>query len=194
MSHKDASAKQTQDYRDRFNHFDAPVLQLLGRLDSPRRFQDRFVSPTKWFRACRRLHRPGPTIHASPLFESFAALTTGPISLFSRRNIPTQLPQDCRLSLGLARRSVGGSGLRLPRRCIGTSVRSISTASGARIRSVSQTFAAHEFTARPEFSSAAPPARLVLTKPFLPPTKPFSPARESGRKRAPGSIGLMVKQ
>jgi hypothetical protein len=105
MSHKDASAKQTQDYRDRFNHFDAPVLQLLGRLDSPRRFQDRFVSPTKWFRACRRLHRPGPTIHASPLFESFAALTTGPISLFSRRNIPTQLPQDCRLSLGLARRS-----------------------------------------------------------------------------------------
>jgi hypothetical protein len=51
MSHKDAGAKQTQDDRDRFNHFDAPVLQLLGRSDSPRRFQDRFVSPTKWFRA-----------------------------------------------------------------------------------------------------------------------------------------------
>jgi hypothetical protein len=26
MSHKNAGAKQTQDYRDRFNHFDAPVL------------------------------------------------------------------------------------------------------------------------------------------------------------------------
>ena len=29
MSYKDAYTKQTHDYRDRFNHFDAPVLQHL---------------------------------------------------------------------------------------------------------------------------------------------------------------------
>jgi hypothetical protein len=51
-----------------------------------------------------------------------------------------------------------GSGLGLPCRSIRTSVRSISTASNARIHSVSQTLTAHEFTARPEFSTAAPRA------------------------------------
>jgi hypothetical protein len=38
------------------------------------------------------------------------------------------------------------------------------------------------------------PARPVLTKPFCRAAKPFSPARESGRKQAPRSIGTMVKQ
>jgi hypothetical protein len=88
MSHKDASAKQTQDYRDHFNHFDAPVLQLVGWSDSPRGFQDRFVNPTKWFRACRRLHRRGPTIHASPL-RILRRLDRRPDIALSRRNIPT---------------------------------------------------------------------------------------------------------
>jgi len=51
MGRKDASAKQTQDYRDRFNHFDAPRVTLLVTLGSPRWFQDCFFSQTKWFRA-----------------------------------------------------------------------------------------------------------------------------------------------
>jgi hypothetical protein len=32
MSYKDTSAKQTQDYRDRFNHFDAPMLHYRAPL------------------------------------------------------------------------------------------------------------------------------------------------------------------
>jgi hypothetical protein len=47
------------------------------------------------------------------------------------------------------------SSLTLSRRCIRRSVRSISTASRARIRLISQTLAAHEFTGQPEFSTAA---------------------------------------
>jgi hypothetical protein len=50
MSYKDTNAKQAQDCRDRFNHFDDRVT-LQDTSGSPRWFQDRFVRPTKWFRA-----------------------------------------------------------------------------------------------------------------------------------------------
>ena len=43
---KDAGAKQNQDRRDRFNHFDAPVFTLQNTSDTPRLFQDRFINPT----------------------------------------------------------------------------------------------------------------------------------------------------
>jgi hypothetical protein len=36
MSYKNASAKQTQNYRDHFNHFDAPVLHSLSTSDGKR--------------------------------------------------------------------------------------------------------------------------------------------------------------
>jgi hypothetical protein len=43
MSYKDANAKQTQNCRDRFNHFYAPCC-LQGTSDGPRWFQDRFIN------------------------------------------------------------------------------------------------------------------------------------------------------
>jgi hypothetical protein len=58
MSHKDAGAKQTQDYSDHFNHLTHPRA-LPGTSGSGHRFQDRVVSSTKWFRAYRRLEQPG---------------------------------------------------------------------------------------------------------------------------------------
>jgi hypothetical protein len=45
MSYKDASAEQSQDCRDCFNHFSAPRLSLEN-IDSRRLFQDRFIKPT----------------------------------------------------------------------------------------------------------------------------------------------------
>jgi hypothetical protein len=44
VSKKDASAKQTKNCRDCFNHLTHPIL--LGTSDSRRLFHDRFINPT----------------------------------------------------------------------------------------------------------------------------------------------------
>jgi hypothetical protein len=64
-------------------------------------------------------------------------------------------------------------------------IRSISTARHARIPSHSQTLAAHISTGRSSFPTACPPPVQLPKKPFSGPTKPFSPSRESRRKRSP---------
>ena len=81
MSHKDASAKQTQDDRDHFNHFDAPVLHYWAGLIAHAGFK--IVSSAR-----RNGFVPTPppstgrTNHASPVFPILRRLDRRPISLF----------------------------------------------------------------------------------------------------------------
>jgi len=60
MSYKDASAKQTQDYRD-FNHFNARIYYAY--VDIRSRFRTGFVRAGKWFRL---MPRRGPWSAAIP--------------------------------------------------------------------------------------------------------------------------------
>jgi hypothetical protein len=85
MSHKDASAKQSQDDRDHFNHFDAPVLHYWEGLIAHAGFK--IVSSARRNGFVPTPPRPPPDI------------------ALSRRDIPTQSEQDLCLSLGLARLS-----------------------------------------------------------------------------------------
>jgi hypothetical protein len=45
MSQKDESGKQTEDYRESFNHLTHPGFYTEGTFGMPRLFQDRFISP-----------------------------------------------------------------------------------------------------------------------------------------------------
>jgi hypothetical protein len=104
MSHKDASAKQTQDDRDHFNHFDAPVLHYWAGLIAHAGFK--IVSSAR-----RNGFVPtpppstGPDQPRQPVFPILRRLDRRPISLFRVAIFQTQLEQDLCLSLGLARLS-----------------------------------------------------------------------------------------
>jgi hypothetical protein len=81
MSHKDASAKQTQDDRDHFNHFDAPVLHYWAGLIAHAGFK--IVSSAR-----RNGFVPtpppstGPDQPRQPVFPILRRLDRRPISLF----------------------------------------------------------------------------------------------------------------
>ena len=53
MSYKDGDANHAQDYRNHFNHFDAPLL--LVRLIRRSWFHAGFFEAGKWFRSDSRL-------------------------------------------------------------------------------------------------------------------------------------------
>jgi hypothetical protein len=54
MSYKDGGAKQTQDDRDHFDHFDAPGDTLLVRVIGDPGFRPASSGPEKWFRSDSR--------------------------------------------------------------------------------------------------------------------------------------------
>jgi hypothetical protein len=65
MSYKDASTKQTQDYRD-FNHFGAPHF-IMGTSIADPGFRPGFFGAEKWFRLTPAVGRGRPLSPAAPL-------------------------------------------------------------------------------------------------------------------------------
>jgi hypothetical protein len=65
MSYKDDGAKQTQDYRDRFNHFDAPGFTLLVRAIGDPGFR-RFRRGRKMFCPTADKYLPKPSSGREP--------------------------------------------------------------------------------------------------------------------------------
>ena len=93
MSYKDGGAKQTQDYRDYFNHFDAPLT--IGTSTSRSRFHAGFLGSGKWFRSDSRYSRAASPSRAMGGIVATRSLPEGGLTSGRRRVMQEAARRQC---------------------------------------------------------------------------------------------------